>query len=314
MKFLKLIRWQNLLFIIYIMILMRYCIIKPILSAYGLPLLFPQWQYLLLILMTVLIAAAGYMINDYFDLDADKLNNKKNPITEGYFSKNFVFYTHLIFNIIAIAIGFYLSYQISLISLGFIYFLIAGLLWFYSNSYKYQFLIGNLIIATLAALTVFLPTIYEIPLQIQLNGDYLLQNHININVATAWTGAFATFAFLMTLIREIVKDAQDMDGDKAQGAKTLPIVLKIKGTKITIIFLWLITTALIIWIYYDFLKDTLSLIYISIAIILPMLLFLYKLIKAKTKKDFAFLSALLKIIMFLGTTYSLLACYQFHKL
>ncbi len=308
-KILNTIRWKNLVFIIIIQYSMRYFIIKPILNNYNLNLLFSDFNFLLLVLTTILIAAAGYLINDYLDFDHDKNLNKNTIITNN--NKNKIFNYYIGLNILAIAISFYISIAINFYKLSFIFIIIAGLLWFYSSNYKRSFLIGNIIIALLAALVPLIILPYEILLQYSINKDELISLGKNLNKINFWIIGFSIFAFLTTFFREIIKDIEDFETDNNFNYNTLPIVLGIKNTKIIVISLICITIIAIIYIYFKFINNTFSLFYILLLIILPLIFLIIKTFNAKTSKDYKFLSNLSKLIMFSGVLYSFVAFLNF---
>ena len=158
--FLKLIRWQNLANSILTMVLMRYAVIEPIISKIGVILLkgtgeeipmvlqFPWYDFIVLVAATVFITAGGYVINDYFDIKTDLINKGK-VIVGTKIPRRKAMMWHNIFNIAGVAVGFYISWRAGYIWLGTLFLMVSGLLYFYSASYKRQFLIGNIIVAIL---------------------------------------------------------------------------------------------------------------------------------------------------------------------
>lgn len=309
-KFLKLIRIQNLLFIVFIQYAMRFFIVKPILENYNLSVLFSDFHFLLLVLTTVLLAAAGYIINDYFDYELDKKAGKKIVIGNGI-SKKKAINIYTAFVLIALAIGFFISFKMGIYKLGFIYVIVAGLLWFYSTSFKKMFLVGNVIVALVSALVPFIVALYEIPLQYSINKEILVSRGQNLNEMIVWLAGFAGFAFLLTLLREIIKDSEDMEGDMAFNANTLSIILGEKNTKLVVSLLALITIGGAIFLLIIFLNDIASILYISVLIILPLFFLIVKNFKAKTSENFHFLSTFTKLIMIAGVFYSIVAYFNF---
>ncbi len=305
-KILRLIRYQNLLFIVIIQYSMRIFIVKPYLNNLNLEPLFSGFHFFLLVTTTVLLAASGYIINNYFDSELDKKAGKE-VFFDKSDSKKTAFNLHLILNLVAVAIGFYISYVINLYKLGFVFIVIAGLLWFYSSSYKKMFLIGNLIVAILSALVPLIVMVYEIPLQYQYNSSVFISLQTNLNDLMIWIAGFSAFAFLLTFIREIIKDIEDIDGDISFNANTLPVILGEKNAKIVVSALIFISIVSIFVITIKFLNNPLSIIYISLLIILPLFFLIVKNFKAKNSKDFHFLSIFTKIIMLFGVLYSVVA-------
>jgi 4-hydroxybenzoate polyprenyltransferase len=261
------------------------------------------------VLATVLITAAGYVINDYFDTKTDLLNRPEKVILGRKLNRRWAILLHIIFNTLGIGLGAYISFYIGLPVLTLVFVLITGILWFYSTTYKRQFLIGNVIVALLTALVPLMVLLFEIPLLREKYGLLMIELKASFNYVILWVVAFSFYAFLLTLIREIIKDIEDFEGDNAYGRNTLPIVIGVMNTKIVIITFILLTQFSLIYVYFRFLKDTITLIYFSIFLIIPLLLLLYKIIVANDKKNYHFASSLSKAIMFAGILYALVANY-----
>jgi 4-hydroxybenzoate polyprenyltransferase len=187
--------------------------------------------------------------------------------------------------------------------LGALFLLVSGLLYFYSASYKRQFLIGNLIVAILTAMVPLLVVIYEWP---------ALYKYYTINAVSFpelkfifyWVGGFSLFAFLTTLTREIIKDIEDFDGDIAYGRNTVPVVIGVLSAKVVSICLIIITVVLLYLTWYFFINDKITLIYLSAAIVLPLLFVVYKIIISSNKKQLHNASSVMKIVMLSGILYS----------
>jgi 4-hydroxybenzoate polyprenyltransferase len=187
--------------------------------------------------------------------------------------------------------------------------MITGILWFYSTTYKRQFLIGNVIVALLTALVPLMVLLFEIPLLRAKYGLLMLELKASFNYIILWVTAFSFYAFLLTLIREVIKDGEDFEGDNAYGRNTMPIVLGVMNTKIVLITFILLTQFSLLYVYFRFLKDTLTLVYFGVFLIVPLLMLLYKLFTAKKKKDYHLASNLSKAIMLAGILYALVANY-----
>ena len=313
--FLKLIRIQNLLIVAATQYLMRFAIILPILKLNNFSLQMSEFNFLILVLSTVFLTAAGYVINDYFDTRTDNLNRPDEVVVGKSIPRRSAMTIHLIFNILGIIGGFYVSYKIGLYQLGIIFIIVSGLLWYYSTTYKRQFLIGNLLVALLTAIVPLMSILYEMPL---LNKEYkeiLIANSANFNHIFFWVLGFSFFAFITTLTREIIKDTEDFEGDSVYGRNTVPIVLGIKWTKVIIISLLFFTIIALVFIYLKFLTGSLStLLYGIVAVIIPVLIEIYLIIKADNKNDYRIASLILKFIMLAGILYSLVACWIFSSL
>jgi 4-hydroxybenzoate polyprenyltransferase len=315
--FLSLVRWQNLLIVALTMILMRYAVIEPVISKINIELIngmggqvpltlqFPWHHFLILVFATLFITAGGYVINDYFDIKTD-LINKGEVIVGTKIPRRKAMMWHNILNIAGVAAGFYISWKAGYFWLGTLFLIVSGLLYFYSASYKRQFLIGNLIVAVLTALVPMLVVIFEWPAIYR----YCAVNAVTpprLGIIFYWVGGFAVFAFLTTLIREIIKDIEDFEGDLAYGRNTIPVVTGTLAARIISILLILVTVSLLYIVWYFFLNDKITLIYISITIVLPLLYVIYQLIISANKQQLHNASRLIKIIMIAGVLYSVVA-------
>lgn len=312
--FFKLIRWPNLLIVALTMILMRYAVIEPVISkinvvlnggtgeAIPLVLKFPWYDFLILVIATLFITAGGYVINDYFDIKTD-LINRGEVIVGTKIPRRQAMRWHNFLNIAGVAAGFYISWKAGYFWMGILFLIVSGLLYFYSASYKRQFLIGNLVVALLTAMVPMLVVFYEWPALYRYNALNAVVPP-QLDPVFYWVGGFALFAFLTTLTREIIKDIEDFEGDMAYGRNTVPVVTGILTSKIISIFLILITIALLYIVWNFFLHDKITLIYVSCVVVLPLLYVIYQLIMSSGKREFHSASRLMKIIQIAGVLYS----------
>jgi 4-hydroxybenzoate polyprenyltransferase len=293
---------------------MRYAVIEPVISKINVELIngtggqvplslqFPWYNFLILVISTLFITAGGYVINDYFDIKTD-LINKGEVIVSTKVSRRQAMMWHNVLNIAGVAAGFYISWKAGYIWMGLLFLIVSGLLYFYSASYKRQFLIGNFIVALLTAMVPMLVVIFEWPALYR----YYAVNAVNppqLSIIFYWVGGFAIFAFLTTLTREIIKDIEDFEGDMAYGRNTIPVVTGTLTARIVSILLVLITVGLLYVVWYFFLHDKITLIYISCALVLPLLYVVYQLIISANKKQLHNASRLMKIVMIAGILYS----------
>ncbi|MEN8247722.1 MAG: geranylgeranylglycerol-phosphate geranylgeranyltransferase [Bacteroidota bacterium] len=264
----KLVRWKNLLIIIATQYLSAYFLTGTI-SVESLLL---DIRMLGLSISTVLIAAAGYVINDYYDVKIDYVNRPERVVVGRYLMRRYILFLHAFLNVTGITIGILVSWKI-----GFIDFFAAGFLWFYSNLLKRLPLLGNLTVALLTGLSVFIV-------------------YVHFNVSFFLFAAYAAFAFFISLIREIIKDIEDLEGDKKFDCKTLPIVLGIRKSKLII---YVINVIFLISVAFLLKQEPKFLWVLSgLSILLGWLSF--KLYKADKSKDFSRLSNFTKQIMILG--------------
>ena len=313
MAFLRLIRYQNLLIIAATQYMMRFFIVEPILAVNGFVPQLDHFRFFLLVFSSMALTAAGYVINDYFDLKTDLLNRPSTVIIGKKISRRWAMVLHIVLNSVGVLTGIYLSWVAGMPGFGIAYLLAAGLLWFYSTTYKRQFLIGNLIVSIFTAIVPFVVVIFEVPLLNKEYGDVLLERLLNFNNILAWVGGFSFFAFLSTLIREIIKDVEDFEGDSAYGRNTLPIVLGIPFTRILVIILILFLVFSLGYVYLKYLFrkpdgeiDLLSLFWFGFTLILPFLYLVFRIIAARDKKDYHFCSNFTKVIMLAGILYSVI--------
>jgi len=278
--FIKLVRLPNLLIIAATQYLIR---IFLDFSHYP-KIEFPDLNFFFLSLSTVMIAAAGYIINDYFDIQTDMINKPQRVVVGHGVKRRVAMGAHIVINTIAILLGFYVFWQAGNLKLGFIHVLFAGLLWFYSTTYKRQFLIGNFIVAFMTAMVVLIVGIYEKTLIIYLVVGY------------------AIFAFVISLLREIVKDMEDMEGDGKMNCRTIPLVLGIHQSKLIASSINLVLIGGICYfVYYLNLTNAyLHIVYISLLLLFPLFLVFWLLYRADNAKGYHRISTLIKLVMING--------------
>jgi len=298
---LKLIRYKNLLIIALTMYAIRYGIIYPFLHSIAYEIQLDEFHFILLVIATVSIAAAGYAINDYFDIRSDITNHPDSVIVGTKIPRRTALTINNLFNFIGVVLGFYVAYHIHLTKLGFIFLIVSGLLWFYSSYFKKMLLWGNIIVAAFAALVPLMPVLFEIPLWNELIGPKRPPVEAKtISVIFFFVLGYSYFAFLLTLIREIIKDMEDIQGDMELHRNTIPLTFGIPKSKLFVYALAMITILSIVFVYIIFLKDIYSITYFTLTIIFPLIYLMYKLSKAQAQKEFFKISQQLKWVMFAG--------------
>jgi 4-hydroxybenzoate polyprenyltransferase len=269
--FIKLVRLPNLLIIVLTQYITRIFLIGPKEN---------WWQHItdvnlmLLVLSTVLVAAAGYIINDYYDIKIDTINKPKRVVVGRLLRRRKALAAHIILNVTGILIAFTISLKIGVIT-----FVSGFLLWLYSNQLKRLPFTGNFVIASLTAVSVMVIYVYA------PRNEFMVYT-------------FAFFAFFISLIREIIKDMEDVKGDATFGCQTLPIIWGIRRTK-TLLYLLIASFLLVLFMLSVYLDHSIVT-YFCLFILIPVGWLTYKLIRADTKKDFAYLSSLCKLIMLSG--------------
>ncbi|MBR6493150.1 MAG: geranylgeranylglycerol-phosphate geranylgeranyltransferase [Paludibacteraceae bacterium] len=303
----RLVRWSNLLFLAALIWLMEKWAAVPILdkAAFGEQL--PWYIVLLLMLATVLIAAGGYVINDYFDVKIDRINRPDEVIVTRSISKPTAMRLSIILSGIGIGFGIVLAILLRSMTFAILFIIIPGLLWFYSSSYKRLFMIGNLIISLLAALTPMIVAMANVAI-LQLRYATILPYTTLVHDLYAWLGGFALFAFLLTWVREIVKDMQDQMGDRELECHSMPVVWGDHWTKVFVTVLIVLTLAIIGYLWYQVLPferawSSLSTRYIVFGVVIPLLGSLGLLWSAKIPSDYKTCQQLVKFTMLLGMLY-----------
>lgn len=304
----KLVRWSNVLFLAVLMWIMEKWVATPILVNAYFREEMPWYILLLLILATTLIAAGGYVINDYFDVKIDRINRPDELIVTRSISKPTAMRLSWILSGIGIVCGIVVAVLLRSFTLGIIFVIVPGLLWFYSSSYKRLFMIGNLTIALLAALAPMVVAIANVAI---LNQKYeVIMPYTTLgNDIYLWLGGFAVFAFLLTWIREIVKDLQDQMGDRELECHTMPVVWGEKWTKVFVTVLIVGTLALIGHLWYHVLPfdtgwQSASTRYIALGIVIPLLSCIWLLWSAKIPSEYKACQQTIKFTMLIGMLYS----------
>lgn len=307
--FFRLIRLPNLIIIAFTMLLLRWFVVLPILHTAGFKSQIPNSLYYLFVFATMCIAGAGYVINDYFDRKADLINRPGKVVLGRILSRRTGMFWHILLNAVGIGLGTLISYRLGLLKYSMVFIVISGLLWFYSTTYKRQVLLGNLVVAFMVAAVPLLILLYEVPLVLEHYRFLLKSDTTVIKHLTFWIGGYGLFAFLLTLVREIIKDLEDFEGDFAFGRQTIPIAWGAPAAKIIASSLTAISAILVMGIVFLFLKNTLTIAYSTLLITLPLVFSFFALIKADTKEGYHKVSTLLKLTMITGIGYIILAHY-----
>ncbi len=292
MAFLKLIRYQNLLLLIFMQLMFRY----GFLYFQVITLALTDFQFAILILSTVCIAAAGYIINNIFDTETDFIN-EKNPIVGTSISEGLAYNLFISLNVLGVGCGFYLSNAIEKPGFALLFIVISGTLYMYASTLKQSLLVGNFVVAILTGVSVLIIGIFD------LLPIVTPENRVQLGILFKILLDYAIFAFLINFIREIVKDLEDVKGDYNLGMNTLPIALGVARTsKVLLVITSLITVYLLYYIYQYYFNNNLyiSTLYSLLMVIAPLIFFCIKIVEAKTSKDFKNLSLILKLVLLFG--------------
>lgn len=298
--FLRLIRWPNLLFIVLTQFLFYTALVEPMFKN-GVSTALLYRHFVLIMIAAVLIAAAGYIINDYFDLNIDQVNKPERLVIEKTIKRRWAIALHIIFSLVAVIISFYIDIKLHHKWLGLSNLLCVFLLFGYSITLKKKLLLGNILIAALTSWVImvtflsFYTTLYCEQCNAEVF-DAQLRRFMRLSFL------YAGFAFVISLIREVVKDIEDMEGDAKFGCKTLPVVWGVPAAKM-FVAVWvivLIGTLGTVQFYVLQFGWWWSAWYCLLLIILPMLWILRALYRARVPKDYHLLSNVIKLVMLTG--------------
>jgi 4-hydroxybenzoate polyprenyltransferase len=296
--FIKMVRLPNLFFIVLTQILFHVSILDKLLLPVGSRPVIDGWNFLLLSTASVLIAAAGYIINDYFDVNIDQINKPKGNVVDSVVSRRGAMALHFVMSGVGIVLSGWVAWRT-----GFWYILIGNflcvlLLFGYSVSLKRKILSGNIIISLLTAWVILVINISEINIQTLVRAEVAEAANKIARIGFLYAG----FAFISSLIREAIKDIEDMQGDAKYGCRTMPIAWGVNATKVYIaVWLTVILALLgILQVYVARFEWWWAMVYSIVFIIGPFVFIFLNLFKAKTQSDYHRLSNWTKLVMLTG--------------
>jgi len=296
--FIKMIRLPNLFFIALTQLLFHIAILDTILLPLGLNPVIDGWNFIFLVVCSVLIAAAGYIINDYFDINIDQVNKPKANVVDAVVPRRWAMALHFVLSGMGLLFSAYVAWKTGLwyILLG--NFICVLLLFGYSVSLKRKLLFGNIVISLLTAWVILILCIAEIKIATQVPAAVAEASNKIIRIGIL----YAAFAFISSLIREAIKDIEDMHGDERYGCRTMPIAWGVNATKVYVaVWLVVILALLVVLQIYVFRFGWWAAMAYSITfIILPFVFIFLRLFKAQTQKDYHRLSNWTKLVMLSG--------------
>jgi len=262
---------------------------------FGIEITLNGFGFSLLVVATLCIAAAGNIINDIYDVEIDKINKPEKVLIGKTITEKSANNLFIILNVIGVAIGFYLANIIGRPGFSALFIAFSALLYLYASYLKGMLLVGNLLISALVAMSIIVVALFD------LLPAVTPENQATQSTIFSIVLDYALFAFSINFLREIVKDLQDINGDKKGGLNTLAIALgRKRTTTITFILGALLVMGVVFYMYEYLYKQQVLLLYFLFAIVAPLLFFCIKAWSAETKKEYGFLSTLLKIVMFTG--------------
>ncbi|HOZ30374.1 MAG TPA: geranylgeranylglycerol-phosphate geranylgeranyltransferase [Bacteroidales bacterium] len=310
--FLKLIRWKNVLIVAITMFAMKYAVIAPIYKIYAVDFGLSDIGFMFLVAASMFLMAGGNVINDYFDRKTDMINRPKRVLVGFSVKRRKVMLTHLLMNVLAVFCGFVAAYYTGKLWLGLLFIFVSLLLWVYSAELKRKIFIGNFVVALLTGLIPFLVAVTEYYAFERSILAWTMDSIHAVKISFQTICGFAVFAFLFNIIREIIKDCEDYEGDIATGVKSIPVVFGKKKANYLISSLTFFSIILILFIWHFYLSklmffnnDVFSMFYIYSMIIFPALIIALSSLWGTSKKKYSNLSKLTKFIMITGVIYSI---------
>lgn len=293
--FFKLIRWKNLIMIALMQYLIKYALLLPFFESHGVITSLKPLGFIILVLATICIAAGGYIINDIYDVETDKVNKPDKVIINKHISEKNALTLFIILNVIGVGLGFYLSNGIGKSGFSVIFIIASALLYIYSSYLKQLFLVGNIVVSLVVSLSILLIGVFEL-IPAMTDANRVVQITFFKIILD-----YAIFAFMINLIRELVKDIEDIDGDYKAGMRTLPIVLGRERANKIVFALSLIPLLSVIYYVITYLfKQQLVVGYFLILVIAPLIYISIKLFSAEQKAQYKHISLILKLVMLTG--------------
>lgn len=296
-SFLKLIRYKNLLMVLLTMVLTKYALLESFLEKTYLS----HFDFIILVLSVIFITAGGYIINDIYDTETDKINKPHKLFIDHKISKKNAYLGYYTSTCVGLILGIYISFSKNLPYHSFYFVFTVILLFLYSKTIKQKLFIGNILVAFLCALVIYLTYSFDFSINKKLftNNSNIHSIH-NLQYGNFFVKFYVFFSFITTLIREIIKDIEDIDGDLKIKAKTLPIIIgRERASRVAFFFTSLLFIFLFVFIKFQQ-NSYLFLVYNILFLLFPLLYFMYCLWLAKSKKEFSKTSNLIKMIMLFG--------------
>ncbi len=297
--FLRLIRSVNLLFIIVTQVLFMICIVQPELGGRQITDVFPLSAVISLILASVFIAAGGNVINDYFDINIDTINKPEKRVIDKYIKRRWAIVWHFLLSVAGILLTAYVAWKTHNWWMIFGNIACVLILWSYSASFKKKLLSGNVIISLLTAWVIIIVGGW---FHFELVRNEAIYSDVNSAKLLRLTFLYGGFAFIISLIREVIKDIEDRKGDARYGCKTMPIVWGIHVCKVFIVtwLVMLIVSIATLVVYVLPYKWWYAIVYCIVFLLAPLIRVTKGVMKAQSVGDFSVLSAQIKWIMLFG--------------
>ncbi|WP_179334612.1 geranylgeranylglycerol-phosphate geranylgeranyltransferase [Winogradskyella costae] len=293
--FFNLIRWKNLLMIALMQYLVKYALLLPFQESHGILITLSDFNFFLLVLATVSIAAGGYVINDIYDIETDRINKPKQLIVSKHITEKRATTLFIILNVVGVGLGFYLSNGIGKPKFFVIFFVTSALLYMYASFLKQIAVVGNIVVSIVVCLSILLIGIFELIPATTDNNKAIQTTFLYI------IRDYAIFALMINLVRELVKDIEDIDGDHKAGIQTLPILLgRVRSTKIAFMLSLIPIASIVYYVITYLFKQQLIVGYFLVLVVAPLIYVSIKLFSAESKAQYKHISFILKLVMLTG--------------
>lgn len=296
----RLVRLPNLITVALFQSLLHYALVVPYLESHGVPLGLSDAHFAILVIATVCMAAGGNAINDYFDVSADRINRPKRMVVGVSVDRRFALLCHVLLTLIGLFAGLYLAFVLRRPSLMLIFVAVPTILWFYSTHLKRMVLVGNIAVAFLIALTGYLVVSTDFAAIDRVSGPGITDRE---PLSHLWylVCVYCIFGFIATLGREIIKDLEDVEGDRATKCRTLPVEMGVGYSKAVAVMVELFLVFCLALALGEYGGTTLLLALYSIfAVAVPTIALCVFVVRAKERKHFTRASLLAKVVMLAG--------------
>ncbi len=303
--YIRLLHVPTLLLVAFFQIAMFYFVITPFLRSYGVEPVIHTLDVINLVLASVFIAAGGFVINDYFDLRIDQINRPVTRVVGRTLDKHTAMTLYIVLTVIGVCFSIMLCWHARSFNYAMVMLFIAGILWFYSSSYKRMLILGNVIVALLMALVPMMVALFqnrfmELEYNISPDLDFLTSR------CYLMMGGFALLSFMWTFLIEVVKDMATVAGDRELECHSFPVVFGTCATKI-ILYVWItlmwMSIGVLIYIY-PVLQVSSTLRFYVCGMVIPCLSLYYIIAKAQNVGDYRLICKYLLVLFAVSVAYS----------
>lgn len=294
---LRLLRFPNLVVVGLTQWLVYYRVLEPALAAEGIAGILSPWKFIEIMLVTLMITASGYLVNDLHDEDIDAINRPgTNPVQQ--LGRDAVMWAYCIMLLGGFLVSLLLAFRLGERELLWIFPLAIGLLAVYSSNMKRVPFLGNFLVAAFCA---GVPGVLLLAERTAVAKLFSVNASLGLSVVQVCL-LFMAFAFLATMLRELVKDLEDLEGDEASGRRTIPVMLGVRNSRwLALVFGLLVVAAILMPVIMGW-ESLLSIRLLGLGgvLILALAFILYQFYRAKEPQDYHRVSTLLKVFLLGG--------------